>query len=152
MTSLKITEDYQTSIARVLQFIDENLAADLSVENLSEMTFFSKYHFHRIFKGAVGESLAAYVIRRRLDRAAVLMKRNSRLSVTETALQVGFNSPEHFSRSFKNKFGVTANEFRRANSNDPNSLKNRKIYQELSDTSFYHIYQQSRELDRLNSH
>lgn len=150
MTRPKIKEGYSDSINQVLQFIDNHLDADLSLESLAEVALFSKYHFHRIFKGAIGESVAAYVIRRRLERAAFLLKRVSELTVTQVALRVGFKSLEHFSRSFKDKFGLTANEFRRADAEAPDSPKNSKIYQEVSERSFYNIYKESREMERVD--
>lgn len=147
MIRSKIKDDYIESINRVLKFIDDHLDHDLSIDRLADIALFSKFHFHRIFKGAVGESLTAYVIRRRLERAIFLFKARPDLTVTQVALEVGFNSPEHFSRSFKDKFGVTANEFRNSDSKDPESLKNSKMYQAVSDNSFYHIYQQSRDME-----
>lgn len=146
----KVNDDYIESINLVLRYIDDNLESDLTIDHLAEIALFSKFHFHRIFKGAVGESLIAYVIRRRLERAAFLLKRFSELSVTEVALRVGFKSPEHFSRSFKEKFDVTANEFRQSDINDPKSLKNSKMYQAVSENSFYHIYEQSRKQEPEN--
>lgn len=147
MIRSKIKDDYIESINRVLQFIDDHLDRDLSIDRLADIALFSKYHFHRIFKGAVGEPLTAYVIRRRLERAIFLFKSRPDLTVTQVALEVGFNSPEHFSRSFKDKFDVTANEFRSSDSKDPQSLKNSKMYQAVSENSFYHIYQQSRDME-----
>ena len=147
MNRFKINDDYSENINRVVAHIDANLDADLSVEQLSELTFFSKYHFHRIFKAIVGETLATYVNRRRLERSIFHFKHSPNLSVTEVALKVGFQSPEHFSRCFKEKFGVTAKDYRASDIHDQDALKNRKIYQELSENSFYHVYLESREME-----
>ncbi len=144
----QIVDRYVESISRVLKHIDENLDADLSVDALAQIALFSKFHFHRIFKGAMGETLNAYVNRRRLERAANLLRRRPDLNVTDVAYQVGFNSIEHFSRLFKDKFGVTARDLRGSDADDPGSLKNRKIYQEVSPGSFYHIYRESREMPK----
>lgn len=146
MADFQMNDDYVECVNRVIKHIDENLESKLTVENLSELTFFSKFHFHKIFTGATGETLAAFVIRRRLERAISFFKHAPELSVTDVALRVGFQSPEHFSRSFKDRFGITAKQFRDEDVADPQSLKNRKIYQELSDQSFYHVYQQSRQM------
>ncbi|MEL7499478.1 MAG: GyrI-like domain-containing protein [Planctomycetota bacterium] len=140
----RISDDYAERMTNVVKYIDDHLDADLSIAALADIAHFSKFHFHRIFKGAMGETVNAYVNRRRLERAAVLLKRRPDLGVTEVALQVGFQSPEHFSRLFKDKFGATARDLRNSDPEDPDSLKNRKIYQELSEHSFYHVYQQSR--------
>lgn len=146
MIRSEIKDDYIESITRVVKYIDDNLDQELSVERLADVALFSKFHFHRIFKGAVGESLTAYVIRRRLERAIFLFKSRGDLTVTQVALEVGFNSPEHFSRSFKDKFGVTAQAYRNSDEKNPDSLKNSKMYQAVSENSFYHIYEQSRDM------
>ena len=147
MGNIVVSEDYLESINRVLKFVDENLDSELKVDRLAEIALFSKFHFHRIFKAATGENVATHVIRRRLERAVFLFKSDPDLSVTQVALQVGFQSPEHFSRSFKDKFGVSPKEFRQADADDLDSLKNRKIYQEVSENSFYRIYEQSRQME-----
>ena len=138
------SDEYLERLAVVVKHIDDHLDADLSVEALAEVALFSKFHFHRIFKGAMNETLNSYVNRRRLERAANYLKRRPDLSVTQIAMRVGFNSPEHFSRAFKEKYGTTANAIRKSDSADPESLKNSKIYQEVSDKSFYHVYEDSR--------
>ncbi len=152
MAEFQINDDYVEAVNKVIKHIDANLESELTVENLAELTFFSKFHFHRIFKGATGETLAAFVIRRRLERAIAFLKHTPELSVTEVALRVGFRSPEHFSRSFKERFGITAREFREEDIADPKSAKNRKIYQELGENSFYHVYQQSRQMPQPEFH
>ena len=139
-----ISKEYAERVTHVMKYIDDHIDADLSVGSISEIALFSKFHFHRIFKGAVGETINSYVNRRRLERAVFYLKRRPDLSVTEVALRVGFQSPEHFSRLFKEKFGVTARDVRTSDPLDPESLKNSKIYQELSENSFYHVYTQSR--------
>ena len=143
-----VHEVYLASIQRVLKTIDEHIDEELCLERLAEVAYFSKYHFHRIFKGAVGETLQNYVSRRRLERAVFYLKHQPQWSVTEVALRVGYQSPEHFSRSFKKKFGFSARQYSRESALESESLKNSKIYQELSEESFYHVYQQSRALPK----
>ena len=137
--------EYLESIQRVVTYVDSNLDGDLTVERLGDVALFSKFHFHRIFKGATGETLNEFVKRRRLEKAVRLFKYNPQLSITEVALRVGFSSPEHFSRSFKSCFDLTPRQFRNSDSKNPSSAKNSKIYQVLSDSSFYHVYLDSRE-------
>ena len=62
--------EYQTRINRVIAHIDANLGEDLSLEQLACVACFSEYHFHRLFRGIVGESLNEFVQRRRLETAA----------------------------------------------------------------------------------
>jgi len=63
-------EEYQSRIDRVIAYIDANLDQDLSLQRLAQVACFSEYHFHRLFRGIVGESLHDFVQRRRLETAA----------------------------------------------------------------------------------
>lgn len=144
MTQSEVHQEYMESIRRVTEFVDSNLERELSVEALAEVALFSKFHFHRIFKAATGETLNEFVKRRRLEKAVRLLKFHAELSVTDVALRVGFQSPEHFSRSFKSRFDLTPREFKSSALEDPTSAKNSKIYQVLTQESFYHVYLDSR--------
>jgi AraC family transcriptional regulator len=74
---------------------------------------FSPFHFHRIFRGMTGESVAGLVRRLRLERAASALRRSD-VSVLEVALEAGYGSPEAFSRAFQQGFGIAPSEYRRA--------------------------------------
>ncbi|MEZ6135086.1 MAG: AraC family transcriptional regulator [Pirellulaceae bacterium] len=145
-----VHQEYAESILRVVTYVDDNLEDDLSVEKLADMALFSKFHFHRIFRGLTGETLNEFVKRRRLEKAVRMFKFHPELSVTDVALRVGFNSPEHFSRSFRERFAMSPRELKAADISDPSSAKNSKIYQVLSQDSFYHVYLKSRELPEEN--
>lgn len=92
-------------------YIHQHLEEELSLEQLSEVAVFSRYHFHRIFKGMVGESVKAYVRRVRLDHAAILLKQTSD-SVVQIALASGFESHSAFSRAFAKQFGMPPSVYR----------------------------------------
>lgn len=139
-----IHPDYHLAVSGVIRFVDEHLDEALTIERLAQVAGFSTFHFHRIFRGATGETLNAFVNRRRLERAARLLRFRSDLSVTEVALQVGFNSPEHFSRCFRKKFGFSAREYRAAEPGDPQSLRNRRLCEDDSEQSFYRVYEEGR--------
>jgi AraC family transcriptional regulator len=64
----------------------------------------SPYHFHRVFQVLVGETLAEFVKRLRLERALVVMARAPRSSLTTIALTCGFSSSSDFSRRFKQRY------------------------------------------------
>jgi AraC family transcriptional regulator len=95
----------------VLVHIQANLDGDLSLEALSNRARLSQFHFHRLFRSAVGETLKQYTHRLRLERAAhrLIVHDNSILDV---ALDSGFQSHETFSREFKRRFQVTPREYR----------------------------------------
>ncbi|MDF1838231.1 MAG: GyrI-like domain-containing protein, partial [Planctomycetota bacterium] len=69
------------------------------------------FHFHRIFKSLMGETLQHFVKRHRLQRALQLMSHGRKRSLTDIALRCGFASSSDFSRSFKASYGVAPSAF-----------------------------------------
>lgn len=106
------TTTYAKRFEAVLAYIDENLDGDLSVEALSRIANFSKFHFHRQFVAYVGAPVARYVQLMRLRQAARRLASREPCSVFDAALDAGFDSPEAFSRAFKRAFGIAPSTFR----------------------------------------
>jgi AraC family transcriptional regulator len=104
-------EDYQQRILRVLVHIQTNLDGDLSLEKLAGIANFSPFHFHRIFRGLMGESVKEHVRRLRLERAALWLL-SSDMSVTRIAFDSGYESHESFTRAFAVRFGDPPSEYR----------------------------------------
>jgi AraC-like DNA-binding protein len=100
---------------QIKRFVETHLRdADLSVRAVAASMNVSPRYIHRVFADE-DESLMRYILRRRLEECALQL--GSRLwhghTVTETAVDWGFSSMAHFSRSFKEHFGVSPTEFRR---------------------------------------
>ena len=104
---------YQERILRALAHIQGQLDAELPLEDLARVACFSPYHFHRVFRGMVGEPVAEYVRRLRLERAAHRLKRQDQ-PVTDLAFEAGYESHEAFTRAFHALFGVAPSEYRAA--------------------------------------
>jgi AraC family transcriptional regulator len=102
---------YTRRINRVLDYIDKHLDETLSVEALSNIANFSKFHFHRQFSEYCGISIARYIQLMRLKRASYRLAFNHQDLVIDISLDAGFENPESFSRAFKNTFGQTPSEF-----------------------------------------
>jgi AraC family transcriptional regulator len=102
--------DYVARVNRAIDHVTRNLATPLKLERVAKVAAFSPFHFHRIFRAMVGETLHDFVKRTRLERAAYLMSHGKR-PLTEIALDVGFNSSSEFSRSFKAHFGASPRAF-----------------------------------------
>ena len=98
-----------------LAMIEEKIQEKLTVEMLAEGIHFSKYHYQRIFRETVGETVMRYVIRRRLFLAAEDLVETED-SVLAIALKYGYDSHEGFTRSFKAYLGVTPTEYRKYHS------------------------------------
>jgi AraC family transcriptional regulator len=104
--------EYVGRINRVMDYIRENLGGDLRLEILAQVAHFSPYHFHRVFKSVVGETINEFTRRMRMQKAASSLLHNPRLSITEIAMQCGYSSPSSFARDFRSAFDMSATQFR----------------------------------------
>src|SRR5262245_8168875 len=105
--------DYQERILRVLVHIQCHLDHALDLEKLAAIAHFSPYHFHRVFRGMVGEPVKEHVRRLRLERAAGQLKATDR-AVTQIAFDAGYETHEAFTRAFRATFEESPIEFRRS--------------------------------------
>lgn len=96
----------------VLDYIEQNLAGDLSLEALGQCAAISPFHFHRLFQAWAGETLSRFVRRRRLESAAGRLRYCTEEKITTISLNCGFSSPEAFARAFKEHFGITPSQWR----------------------------------------
>jgi AraC family transcriptional regulator len=98
-------------LANVTAYIRRHLNEPLDLAELAARAGFSRYHFHRVFRAVVGEPLAAYVRRERLQLAALTLRGRVRC-VTAVALDAGYQTHSAFTRAFTEHFGVTPTAFR----------------------------------------
>lgn len=103
--------DYVVRINRAIDHITRNVAQPLPLEEVAKVAAFSAFHFHRIFRALVGETLHAFVKRVRLERAVTLMSQRPDAPLTDIALATGFAGSSDFSRSFRAHFGVPPSAF-----------------------------------------
>jgi len=108
-------ESNRHRILRVQLYIEEHLDDELPLKRLAEVGHLSPYHFHRIFRAIVGEGVAEYVRRVRLEAAAIALKATTN-SVTNVAFNAGYGTHEAFTRAFRRRFGVSPSDFRSSNS------------------------------------
>jgi AraC family transcriptional regulator len=106
-----VPADYVERVNRAIDHIVSNLAQSLTLEEVSKAAGFSPFHFHRVFKTFLGETLNQFVKRQRLERALFLMSHAPRQSLTDVALECGFSSSSDFSRSFKQHYGLAPSAF-----------------------------------------
>ncbi len=104
--------NYERQLQKVIEFIGKHLDEKLTLEQLSHVACFSKYHFHRIFTAYTGLSLQQYIRWLRLKRAAHQLIIDKDKSIIEIAINAGFESHEAFTRVFKKHCGVNPSEFR----------------------------------------
>ncbi len=93
------------------EYIKTHIQNDVSLIALADMAGLSPRHLRRCFKQATGESPYQYQLNMRINEAKQLLRKGD-LSITETALSLGFSTPSHFSTSFSKVVGVSPREFR----------------------------------------
>ena len=91
----------------VLEYIEEHLDANPTLEQMAAVAHLSAYHFARQFKAATGLPPHQYVIMRRVERAKQLLQSGTQLSLAEVAAHAGFADQSQFTRHFKRLVGVT---------------------------------------------
>lgn len=105
-------QNYQARMRRVLDHIDRHLDDDLDLESLSAVAAFSKFHFHRQFTATFGLSVHRYVQLARLKRASHQLAYTDAQSVTDIAMDAGYEAPDAFARAFRQRFGQSPSSFR----------------------------------------
>lgn len=102
-------------LAQVIDYIEAYLTEDLSLSDLALVSGFSKFHFSRLFKQAVGITPHRYLMKRRVERAAVALKKadlgGNPGAIAQTAHDFGFADQSHFTRVFKQVKGETPRQF-----------------------------------------
>ncbi|WP_303316456.1 AraC family transcriptional regulator [Flavivirga abyssicola] len=119
-----IEKDYISRINLTLKHIEHHLDSELSLESLSGLALYSPFHFHRIFKAIIGETLHGYIVRKRIEKTASVLLHKRHVSITELSLQYGFNSNSSFTRAFKKFYGISPSEFRKKNPNKFSKIRN----------------------------
>jgi AraC family transcriptional regulator len=112
MSTPRSRDVYVDRMHRVSAYIDQHLDQYLDLETLAEVAHFSPFHFHRLFSALMGETLGAYLRRRRCEIAATRLLAQPRLSILQIALGVGFGSAEAFTHAFGARFGCSPTTWR----------------------------------------
>lgn len=107
------SNEYRRRIHIVQDYIEQHIGQSLSVEELSNVAGFSKYHFSRIFQSILHEPLARYVNRIRMECALFLLAHRVDKNMTDIAYELGFTDSAVFSRAFKHYYGISPSEYRK---------------------------------------
>ena len=107
-----LRQEYISRINRVIDFIEANLDQELSLASLATVANFSQFHFHRIFRAMVGETLNGFIQRIRLEKAAARLLDHPKNTITEIAFDCGFSGSATFARAFRERYQMSASEWR----------------------------------------
>ncbi len=119
--------EYRARINRVIDHIQNNLDVNLNLSDLAEVANFSQFHFHRIFRAIIGETVTGYTQRVRVEKAATLLINNRSRTITDIALETGFSGSAPFARLFKSSYGMSASEWRRGGYKNFTKISKSKI-------------------------
>lgn len=100
-------------IRRIVDYVEVNLDGELSLEQLADVAGMSIPHLTTLFRRTMGQSVHAYVMERRVQRARALLL-DRRLSIAQVALETGFAHQSHLARWMRRLLGVTPSEVARA--------------------------------------
>lgn len=101
---------YEQCVRRAVEEIVAGLDGAIELEQLAQLALMSPFHFHRVFRGMVGETPLELARRLRLERAAWRLVGGS--PVTEVAFEAGYETHEAFTRSFRSRYGCSPSELR----------------------------------------
>lgn len=106
-------------LRRVAEYVRANLDREITLSELAQIARLSRFHFCTAFRHATGQTPGDWITDERMRRAVALLEEHE-LSVTEIALEVGYETPSSFTARFRQRMGVTPSEYRR--SHDPYEL------------------------------
>lgn len=106
--------NYYARMQRAVNYIDQHLEDDLDLGAISAVAAFSKFHFHRQFTATFGLSVHRYIQLSRMKRASYRLAYRDAQSVTEIAMDAGYDAPDAFARAFRQRFGQSPSSFRNA--------------------------------------
>jgi AraC family transcriptional regulator len=98
-------------LRQITDWMAEHLAEDFGLDQLAAQAGLSKFYFTRLFKTALGVSPSRYLLSLRMDEARRLLRETKR-SVLEIALEVGYANPSHFARFFRRETGLSPSDYR----------------------------------------
>lgn len=101
---------------KVTELINENMSdPEFNIDKLASEMYMGRTSFYNKFKALTGISPNDYINSHKLKQAAILLKQDNSLSITEISDSLGFNTPNYFCRKFKEQFGVSPSQFKQKN-------------------------------------
>lgn len=101
-------------IHEALNYIEHNFQNDITVEDIADVCGLNRSYFGKIFKNAVGKTPQEFLLSYRMLKATELLKL-TRLSIRDVSNAVGYANPLHFSRAFRNIYGIPPRDWRNQN-------------------------------------
>lgn len=104
-------EEVHEIVSKAKYFVNQHLADDLSVSSIAESQFVSPNYFSRLFKRVTGEGCNEYIVRKRMEKASMLLE-TTNFNTGKIAKMVGYHDSNYFSITFKKHFGMSPTYYR----------------------------------------
>ncbi|MCR8645214.1 AraC family transcriptional regulator [Paenibacillus sp. N1-5-1-14] len=122
---------YDSSMLRAIVWMEERIDQEITLDEVAKQATFSKFHFTRLFKAVTKESFNDYVRKRRLTRATYALI-DTKVSILQIAVDVGYASHEAFTRAFTTYMGLTPLRYRKQ------GMHHRNLYKEPLTSQWLH--------------
>lgn len=99
---------------KAMKYVEENLMGEIDFDEMSRIAYCSEYHFRRMFSFLAGMPLGEYIRRRKLSVAAVMLSEKNN-KIIDIALQLGYISPDAFSKAFQAMHGIVPSSVKKGN-------------------------------------
>lgn len=109
---MSFTSESQSVVGRVKEYINSHLSEEITRNSMAKIVYLNSDYLARLFKKETGQSLGAYLQDRRIHEAKKLLVQTN-IQVNEIAQRVGYDNFSYFSHTFREKTGVTPNEYRK---------------------------------------
>lgn len=118
----KVTE----YVKNALEFIEENYAEQITMEEIANAAGLSESHFRRVFEETMNMKPLDYVNMVRIDKACILLAKEA-ISMEELSYRVGFRNQSTFNRNFKRLMGISPQQWKKTSKGKEGNLKNYNI-------------------------
>lgn len=102
----------QKIVNKIIEYIDQNIDEELSLEHLSKKFHYSKFHLVRLFDKEQGKTIHQYIKEKRLSRAAEALSEEVR-PITDIAYEAHYNSPQAFTQAFYKVYECSPRAYRK---------------------------------------
>lgn len=99
-------------LRQITDWMAEHFVEDFNLDQLAALSGLSKFHFHRLFKSAVGVSPSSFHTNLRMEVARKLLRETKR-SITDVSLEVGYSNSSYFAQVFRKEAGISPSNYRR---------------------------------------
>ena len=147
-----LQNEYMLRLNRVIDYIQNHYSEELNLTKLATIACFSKYHFHRLFRTLVGETLNDFIQRIRLEKSVQKLTTDQNKSITEIALDCGFSSSQNYAKLFKSYYGVPPSIIRNELNWDEWKIKMGRLKEknkddlQITEEYLYDLYRNKRQL------